>query len=308
MTNYEYVRLSLELNLFFLRIMKEHLIFVQSDLSQRDIHLSHKLQALIKEAEDLLRVTISLANGHISVQAASSGEFISNYTLSAEKTTEFYTGIPINKELTMAEQSLLGAVGATNPIINPGLIDKVNDLNNRAMAVTKTISDFKTSLLQDVLACKTFTHGYPLLLDHVNREALFYLRTLQKLQNRVQFDLVREAVEQEAFWNRIMGEHAKFVRGLLDPTEELLFDKAHRFGKEFDVLTSEAITLTENISRLPEVTLTSLRATTAIRNFKQAGVEGLLGCKIKAVAHPLIADHIFREASHYLRMLNTFAR
>ncbi|SHI99713.1 DUF2935 domain-containing protein [Desulfosporosinus lacus] len=62
-----------------------------------------------------------------------------------------------------------------------------------------------------------------------------------KIQKRVDFNLVGEAVEQEAFWNRIMGEHAKFVRGFLDPTEELLFDKAHRFGKEFDRLTIEAI-------------------------------------------------------------------
>jgi hypothetical protein len=301
--NNDYVRLSLELNLFFLRIMKEHLIFVQADLAQRDIHLTHKIVSLRKEATQLLRTTISLAQGQVSPQAVSSGEFVTHYTLNAEKATEFFTGFNIEEDITLAERTI---VGASNSNLSSGLVGQVSDLNNRAMAVTKAISDFKTGLLQDVLACKTFTHSYPLLIDHINREALFYLKSLQKLQNGIPFDLVREAVEQEAFWNRIMGEHAKFVRGLLDPTEELLFDKAHFFGKEFDRLTAQAVSLTENITRLPEVTANSKRSTNEIRNFKQAAAEGILGCKIKIIALPLLADHILREANHYLRMLTIF--
>ncbi|WP_459928033.1 DUF2935 domain-containing protein [Desulfosporosinus burensis] len=305
MVNYEFVRSSIELNLFFLRIMKEHLIFIEADLSQRDIHLSHIISTLRNEATNLLKATVALANGQVGLRAASSSEFITNYTLNAEKATEFFTGIIIDKDVTTAELAI-GGVATSN--INPALVDQVVALNNSAITVTQAISDFKQSLLKDVLTCQTFTHSYPLLIDHVNREALFYLKALKKIQNRVPFNLVREAVEQETFWNRIMGEHAKFVRGLLDPTEELLFDKAHRFGKEFDRLTADAITLNENMTRLPEVTKNSLRTTNAIRNFKQSGVEGILGCKIKITALPLLADHILREANHYLRMLNAFNR
>lgn len=39
--------------------------------------------------------------------------------------------------------------------------------------------------------------------------------------------LEKEAYEQEAFWNNIMGEHAEFIRGLLDPTEKDLMVKAN---------------------------------------------------------------------------------
>jgi len=304
MADNDFVRSSLEINLFFLRIMKEHLIFIEADLSQRDIHLSHKITALRNEATNLLRTTIALANG-IGLQAVGSGEFITKYTINAEQATEFFTGIVIDKDVTTAELTIGGTESST---FTSTIVDQVAVLNNKAIAVTQAISNFKVSLLQDVLSCRTFSHSYPLLMDHVNREAQFYLKALQKLQNRVPFNLAREAVEQEAFWNRIMGEHAKFVRGLLDPTEELLFDKAHHFGKEFDRLTSEAISLTENINRLPRVTENSIRATTAIRNFKRSGVEGILGCKIKITALPLIADHILREANHYLRMLNAFNR
>ena len=62
MAHEDFVLSSLEINLFFLRIMKEHLIFIQADLSQRDIHLSHKITALRNEATNLLKATIALAN------------------------------------------------------------------------------------------------------------------------------------------------------------------------------------------------------------------------------------------------------
>lgn len=302
MVDNNFVRSSLEVNLFFLRIMKEHLIFIEADLSHRDIHLSHKITALRNEATNLLRTTIALAKG-IGLQAVGSGEFITDYTINAEQATEFFTGIVIERDVST---SVLTIGSIESSTYSSALVDQVAVLNNNAIAVTQAISNFKVSLLKDVLSCRAFSHSYPLLLDHINREAQFYLKTLQKLQNKVPFNLVREAVEQEAFWNRIMGEHAKFVRGLLDPTEELLFDKAHRFGKEFDRLTAEAISLSEDINKLPEATKNSIRATTSIRNFKRSGVEGILGCKIKIVALPLLADHILREANHYLRMLKAF--
>lgn len=299
-----YILDSIELNLFFLRIMKEHLIFIEADLSQRDMHLSPKIAALRNEATRLLKVTTSLADT-IGIPSIGSGEYITNFTLDAERATEFYTGINIDKSVTMAQLNLDSQDGFN---VNSALVERIAALNSNAMAVTRAISDFKVGLLQEVLNCRTFTHSYPLLLDHINREALFYLKELQELQNKAPVSLAKEAVEQEAFWNRIMGEHSKFVRGLLDPTEEELFKKAHNFGQVFDQLTVQAISLNENISNLNQVTEDSHAATTAIRDFKRTGVEGILECKIKIVALPLLADHILREANHYLRMLNSFSR
>jgi hypothetical protein len=109
-----------------------------------------------------------------------------------------------------------------------------------------------------MLACRIFTTNYPLLIDHIRRETLFFLELLMRLQNRTEIDLVRNAIEQESFWNRIMGEHAKFIRGLLDPTEEALFKTADTFGHEFDKLTTEAIAAQHNAAMVPAVNQESL--------------------------------------------------
>lgn len=293
---------SIELNLFFLRIMKEHLIFIEADLSQRDMHLSPKIAALRNEATKLLKITTSLADT-IGIPSIGSGEYITKFTLDAEKATEFYTGISIDKSITMAQLNLNSQDGFN---ANSALVERVAALNSNAISAAHMASDFVSSLLQEILNCRTFVHSYPLLLDHVNRETQFYLKELQEIQNRIPYNLARETVEHESFWNRIMGDHSKFVRGLLDPTEEELFKKANFFGQVFDQLTAQAISLNENVNDLNQVTEDSRTATTSIRDFKRTGVEGILECKIKIVALPLLADHILREANHYLRMLNYF--
>lgn len=303
LSNKDFIRQSLELNLFFMRIMKEHAIFLEAGFTLKDSSLARQADAFKNEFEALLKEAVSLSYGIISPEVASSGEIVTDFTLNAETATQFYTGIPIDTSITRAELSLVE--GAQQLHIQM-LVQRVADLNQRAVVATTALADFKGRLLNDVLACRLFTHNYPLLIDHIRREALFYLNMLMKLQNRVMVDIAREAVEQESFWNRIMAEHAKFIRGLLDPTEEALFNIAHKFGKEFDALTAQALALHEQVALLPRVTAESLRATAEIRDFKRQGTEGLLMCKIRSMILPLLGDHTLKEANHYLRLLKMF--
>ena len=186
------------------------------------------------------------------------------------------------------------------------LEERVAMLNQRAMGMTAALIQFKRTILSNVLTCKMFTVSYPLLIDHIMREAKLYLRMVQRLQNREDIDIEREAFEQEFFWNRIMAEHSKFIRGLLDPSEDELINTANDFGNEFDKLTAEAKAAMDMTVPLAKVTDDSLTATQKIRDFKEQGTKGLLSCKIKSIIIPLLGDHVLREASHFLRLLRSF--
>ncbi|NLW40169.1 MAG: DUF2935 domain-containing protein [Tissierellia bacterium] len=59
---------------------------------------------------------------------------------------------------------------------------------------------------------------------------------------------------------------------------------------------------------MPRITKETLRLTTEIRDFKATGTEGLIACQIKAMAYPLLGDHILREANRYIRVLNSFLK
>ncbi len=295
-----FIRMSLETNLFFSRIMKEHAIFIAAGFTQKNSDLAEFSNHLKNEYDVLLIETIQLSNGIISENALKSGEFLTPYTLDAEKATQFYTGLPINMNITKLE---LGLIGNDTLRFNPMLEQRIFRLNQRAIKLTKSIIQFKSKLLEDVDTCKLFTMNYPLLIDHIRREAKMYLSILQRLQNREEFNLEKEIIEQEIFWNRIMGEHAAFIRGLLDPTEEELMKISNNFASEFAELTKEAKEAMEKESDIMKVTKESLKATKDIRDFKRQGTEGLLQCEIKSIILPLLGDHTLREANHYLRLL-----
>jgi hypothetical protein len=105
-----------------------------------------------------------------------------------------------------------------------------------------------------------------------------------------------------------MAEHSKFIRGLLDPTEVNLINTANNYGNEFDKLTQEAVAAIDQTMAIPKVTAESLQATTGLRDFKATGTKGLINCSIKAIAYPLLGDHVLREANHYIRILKHFDR
>lgn len=302
----EFIRQSLELHLFFARIMKEHSFFLQVGFTPKDSNYIQKADNFRMEFDRLLADAIALSNGVVSPSVLQSGEVITPYTLSAEMATAYFTGVNIPTNLTKSEAGLMGSDALM--IGNPMLEQRVFMLNMRALGLINALAQFKTMILSGVISCRIFTSNYPLLIDHILREARFYFQLVQRLQNREEINLERDMYEQESFWNRIMAEHSKFIRGLLDPTENELINATNNFGNEFDKLTEESKEAMDKTIPISKVTEDSLKATMDIAKFKAQGTKGLVECKIKSIIIPLLGDHTLREANHYLRLLKIFTK
>ncbi|WP_291576667.1 DUF2935 domain-containing protein [Clostridium sp. UBA4548] len=324
LTRRRFVNQSIQLNLFFLRIVKEHLIFVKASLTLKDVNYGRQADMLRSEVERLLMETVRLSQGVIRPNQFNSGEFVTKYTLDAEKATQFYTGIEIDTNITQMEISLGGSNLPITEDIEPENIPEdapfgpnfdeqasaqnIFALNRRIIPVIREVIGFKETLIKRVASCQMFTLAYPHLVEHILDETRFYLTMLRRLQRMTNVDIDMEAVEQESFWNEIMGDHAEFIRGMLDPTETELINVANEFAERYDQLIEEAENLKSNMSNLGTVTQQSLRTTREFRNFKTQGVQGILGCKVKSIILPLLADHVLREANHYLRILRRLNR
>ncbi len=137
------------------------------------------------------------------------------------------------------------------------------------------------------------------MIEHILREAkLYHLTVKELLENR---DLsYRNLRKTEIFWNQIMMEHAFFIRGLLDPCEEKLIETADQFATDFRELLEQA---KKQDCRAREMSEKTLKKTLDYRDFKSAGTDGILNCKIESIILPLLADHVLREANHYVRLL-----
>lgn len=302
MTVKEFVTMSLELDLFFVRIMKEHSLFLELGFLPKDAKYARQAGDFRLEFEKLLADTTALAQGLVRGNTIDSRQFATKYTLDAEDATSFYTGIKFNTNITKGELNL-GIGDAAIPTRETAR--EVEMINNRAYQLTSQLAGFKEDLLEAVRTCKMTTTLYPLLIEHILREARFFMNMQISLSKGDTMMKPEDLLNQEVFWNRIMAEHSKFIAGLLDPTEEALIDSARMFGKQFDKLTADAEHATKQTINMSQITENSLTATLKLRDLKAAGTKGFLDCKIQSIIGPLLGDHVLREANHYLCILGS---
>ncbi|WP_291580816.1 DUF2935 domain-containing protein [Clostridium sp. UBA6640] len=299
----EFIEMSLELNLFFLRIQKEHSTFLEAGFTPKNPDRIEEAAYFRRSFDQLLLEAIRLSKNVIPSEVMRSGEFFTEFTLDAELSTESLTGIPINTNLTRLQ---LGMIPGPEYEIPGALENRVTFLNKRAIYLTNRLIDFKRRLLEDVVNCRIFTFNYQLLIDHILREAELFVTLLTRLQNNQFLHLMDEAAEQEVFWDRIMAEHSLFIRGLLDPTEEKLIGVSNNFAKEFERLLAEAQNAMKACDTLLNLTKETMTSTENIRDFKRDATKGLLGCTIHGLILPLLGDHVLREANHFLRLLEKY--
>ena len=188
----------------------------------------------------------------------------------------------------------------TTNSIDCKLVNNIKSLNARALKLLDGLIDFKKRVLDGMLSCKLFTVNYPLLIEHIIREAKLYRSYIKDLE--LNKNINKESIRKtELFWDRIMMVHSLFIRGLLDPSENELISTSNKFANEFCELIQKVDDATD--MTIPSVTSDTLMETIKLRDFKKAGTRGIVDCKIRSIILPLLADHVLREANHYIRLL-----
>lgn len=186
--------------------------------------------------------------------------------------------------------------------ISKAFSQKVCQLNRDGLALVEGLIRYKEHLLCELSSCSLFTSNYSLLIEHILREARLYRAHLMRLEG-LNDCTCRELRDSELFWNQIMMEHALFIRGLLDPSENDLINTANDFAADYKRLLKSSAEANDRMMH----NASALALTCKFRDFKQAGVQGIEACKIRSIILPLLADHVLREANHYIRLLDSQA-
>lgn len=293
----EYVTLSLETHLFFGRIMKEHSLFLLAGFPAKETQFIQRADQFRKEFEDGLRSTVKLADGIVSESVLNSGEVITKFTQKAECQTRNLTGIPIDIKITETEERLRAGNCVT---VNKEMLYHVKMLNQKMLKCLNGLISFKEEILREVTRCRLYTTNYPLLIEHILREAKMYRQIILEIEKWGKIS-VPDLKNLEIFWNQIMMEHAQFIQGLLDPTECELIKTADGFAEDYCRLLEEA--KEQDMKMTNALTAKTIQTTRQYQQFKAAGTEGITSCEIRSIILPLLADHVLREANHYLRIL-----
>jgi hypothetical protein len=167
---------------------------------------------------------------------------------------------------------------------------------------------FKHKLMRMLVTCELRGPLYPLLLDHITREAIHFL---DFLNCRPCSDTLVAILKEQSFFLRIMKEHIEFIISLLDPSERELLAQAQASKEVFSDLLETARDLksmarsrTEHFNRVIQFTETVTQRVTELRNFKATAHELAVLCRLlSAIPDPLLLDHVRREADKFLQEL-----
>ncbi len=191
-----------------------------------------------------------------------------------------------------------------------GCDDAFRALVEEIMVAVKNFFAFKRHLLCLLVECRIRGGAnYPLLIDHISREALYFFKLLQKICDGEMKYPVDAIVSENVFWIRIMADHLKFIRGLLDPSERETLDQVQALSDRWDGLNLHARDFESMLWHMRpnndfarfEKTVTD--AATELRDFKATAQELIEQCAALSLIPPLLADHVRREAEHFLEIL-----
>ncbi|MEH7379060.1 DUF2935 domain-containing protein [Bacillus sp. JJ1533] len=191
--------------------------------------------------------------------------------------------------------------------------EQIRKFNSEVQQAATGIFAFKRKILGLILTCKLpGANNFPLLVDHTSREANYFRKRLIELNEGKLKPLPEAIIKENVFFLRIMADHAKFIGHLLDPSERKLVDMARNFSNDFDQLMYQARDLesmrpqSQTVPLLDQFLDQNRVSVASLRDFKKTARDLIEQCKIKSIIHPLLADHVFREADRFLEIIDMF--
>ena len=193
--------------------------------------------------------------------------------------------------------------------------EQIKRFNTEVHIAVSHIWAFKRKVLGLVLTCQMpGANNFPLLIDHTSREAFYFRNRLEELNTGRLEPLPDAIIDENVFFLRIMADHAKFIGHLLDPSERQLVDQARNFSHDFDQLLFQARDLesmrpqSQTLPLLDQFLDQNRVSVQSLRDFKKTAKDLIDACRIKSIIHPLLADHVFREAERFLFIIDMFER
>jgi len=152
--------------------------------------------------------------------------------------------------------------------------------NRPTIELVRRFLDVKLQMEKDQKAGRLKSLAWPTFFEHVALEGERFAKRLEKFsRGKVEYDR-REVMD---FWTRIMADHADFIAHLLDPEEKALIQKAMQTAGTWRGMKGGSKNKVDD----------TLDSFITFKKTAQAGVEA---GQIKSIIHPLLADHVLREA------------
>lgn len=205
-------------------------------------------------------------------------------------------------------------------------------LVDQSLVLVTQLRDFKVFLYDRLLKCQTLSILPPILIDHIRREADFYLSILHRFRGQetatrervgipdsgrrlesIPIELISSmppeqqiqiAFEETLFWSRIHMEHAAHLSMTFTPSgQERYIRAALQFQNDFNDHIQQTLAVERSRGEIRQLNRETIKLTSAWRDYLIQTFEDIRTCRIPhrhTNFHPALADHMRREAQYLI--------
>lgn len=295
----DFVQQTLTSNLYYLRTLREFATNIQLSFLQDNKMYIDTARDFGKRCEELGRILMKYANGNIPKEALDNNILVTDYTLDTELLTEKLFNIDIDTNITQSELSLTAGMP-----INPSkeMLNELDSVNRRALIIVTNFINFCEDIVSRMNNNELFSYSYISIIRAMLVEMNLYRTTLTRLIARESID-PGYVVNYEYLFNNLLQRLSSFIRGLTDPSNDVVIIRAGAFSNEFGVLANEykeSIASPDNKRDLEERTIDALDR---FRVFVSDIIEDVLNSRIYFIVEPVFLDNILTTTNYFKYIL-----
>ena len=290
---------SINVNLFFLRTIREFCLTIQlsTEISSKDY--STRAGEIANKCEQVGRELIKYSNGNVSEEALQYQIFVTEYTLPIELLTEKLFNIKLATDITEEELNLTPEVP-----INPSqeFVNNIMIVNNESLAICNEFRNLCIEIYVNLRKNEVFSYTYPSLLLFMIRETDIYIMQLERLISKSVVDPIY-ATDIGFLYSTVMQAIAGFLDGLIDPYHQAEMQIFSKFTVRFE----EQADLYKNVPLSPSNQRDLIENTISIvsefKEFMSQIIQKVLDNKINFIIEPLFLDNMYTEINYFIYLL-----
>ena len=295
LTNKDLYEQSLVNHIYFAGTMRSFCTTIGLTFFKNNQNYIDRAIALGYRATDIINESILLMNKELADAVIENDVYITPYTkeldLLTEKLFDISLIIGVDKDIEILKNK--------SNVNYDEVIDRVNKLNSASLGLTNDFKEFVRMIKIKLDSGDLFSYLYIDFFNYMFDEISVYGRDIKRIESKNDYTnfYLREFTY---YFNELLRESAKYIRGFLDTSEQELFDKASYFVNAFASLTEKYLKDKDNLVNL---SVETERLVTEYKNYVSDIIKKLLESKVYLITPPVTLDNFLTNINVYLFIL-----
>lgn len=291
---------SLRNHLYYLRTIRYFCITIELSFYKNNLEYIRICEDFANKCDELGKETISYTGGFVSKEALENDIYVSEFSLPCERLTEKLFGIKIDTAFTEKELSLQAGLNET---INKNIINKIMQLNKKALTFAKNFSTFCVEIRDKLDNNQLFSFSYSDFFNYLFDEVNTYIADLERLIRMEGYSPIY-AIGYEYNFAVTLEKTAKFIRDWVDVNSTDVFDTANYYVNSFAEIIDKYLKASISPDVEEELSNSMNNLLKDYQGFLREIITKLINHQLYFITPPISLDNIYTSVNFYKFTLN----